>query len=83
MMVRVMLFASHREVMGSGRLELEVPSGCTVGDLFDVLVAQQPAMGALHDFTLFAVNREIVPPTTRLQPGDEVALVQPVSGGVR
>ena len=81
MIVKVMIFASHREIMGTGMLELEVPDGATLDDLFDRLVARQPDLFALRRFTSFAVNREIVESSTRLASGDEVALIQPVSGG--
>lgn len=81
--VHVLLFAAHREVLGCNRLDLDLAEGATVEDVFRNLSDMSPAFAELRAFTSFAVNREIVPPETPLQPGDEVALLQPVSGGAR
>ena len=62
-------------------LDLEVPDDSTPEDLFHLLEARNPAVSALRPYTTFAVNRELVQPSTPLRPGDEVAFLQPVSGG--
>jgi molybdopterin converting factor small subunit len=79
--VRVLLFASHREVFGESRFQLSVPSGTDIEALFGELVTLVPRMADLRSFTTFAVNREVVAPSTILRDGDELALLQPVSGG--
>lgn len=79
--VQVMLFASHREVFGESRLQLSVAEGTTVEGLYGELVERNARFGELRPFTTFAVNREVVAPTTVIHEGDEVALLQPVSGG--
>lgn len=81
MRIEVLLFASHREIVGSGHVVLNVPQGATVEDLFDELESREPLLKTLRPYTTFAVNRQTVDPSTRLSPGDEVALLQPVSGG--
>jgi MoaE-MoaD fusion protein len=81
MRVRVLLFASHREVLGEGRLELDAPEDATPEDVYKLLEERSPALTSLRPFTTFAVNREVVPSTSPLAPGDEIALLQPVSGG--
>jgi molybdopterin converting factor subunit 1 len=81
--VRVLLFAAYRETMGERELELEAPPDCTLADLYGLLEERRPAMSKLRGYTTFAVNREVVPPRTVLRDGDEVALLQPVSGGCR
>lgn len=81
MRVRVLLFASHREMVGQARLELSVPIDTRVEELFDELTRRAPRLQELRPFTTFAVNREVVDSSTILREGDEVALLQPVSGG--
>ena len=81
MSVMVVLFASHREVFGASRVSLSVPPGTSVEALYTELTQRQPRLQELRAFTTFAVNREVVDSTKVLQDGDEVALLQPVSGG--
>ena len=76
MTVRVRLFAMLRERAGRDVLELELPDGARVSD----------ALAALGDLTagfscVLAVNRVYAPESQRLEPGDELALIPPVSGG--
>jgi MoaE-MoaD fusion protein len=76
MVVHVRLFAALRERAGSDRLELELPDGALVAD----------ALAAVDDLArdlplVLAVNREYAAPEDRLSPGDELALIPPVSGG--
>lgn len=77
MHVRVRLFAALREQAGSGSIELELPEGAVVGDVWGAL-----ALGAEPPGLLFARNRAYVDRDAPLAPGDEVALIPPVSGGV-
>jgi molybdopterin converting factor small subunit len=79
--VTVLLFALHRETFGARTVHLSLPAGATVHDRYEELVRRRPAMGDLRPYTSFAVNREWSAGDTILQNGDEVALLQPVSGG--
>jgi molybdopterin synthase catalytic subunit len=76
MQVRVRLFAGLRERAGTGELELELPDGSRVAD----------ALNRLDDVVdgvpvVMAVNQEYAGPEAQLGPGDELALIPPVSGG--
>jgi molybdopterin synthase catalytic subunit len=76
MEVRVRLFAALRERAGTGELELELPDGARVAD----------ALSRLHDVidgvpVVMAVNQEYATRDAPLDPGDELALIPPVSGG--
>ena len=81
MRIEVLMFAAHREISGTGRLTLAVPAGTDLERLYEDIASQVPRMADLRPFTTFAVNREVVPASTVLEDGDEVALLQPVSGG--
>ena len=75
----VLLFAGLAEVAGCARLELEPPWPGTVGELRERLALQISALGQ-SSFRI-AVNQCYVSDAERLQPGDEIALIPPVSGG--
>jgi MoaE-MoaD fusion protein len=76
MNVTVRLFAILRERAGRDRVELELPEGASVAD---ALAAVDDLAGGLS--LVMAVNREYAPADRTLQPGDELALIPPVSGG--
>jgi molybdopterin synthase catalytic subunit len=74
--ITVRLFASLRERAGTGRRELDVPEGFSVGDVWPEL-----GLGDEPPGLLYAVNREYADRGRGLAEGDEVALIPPVSGG--
>jgi molybdopterin synthase catalytic subunit len=74
--VRVRLFAALRDRAGSGSLELDLPAGAVVSDVWRALPLGEEPPGIL-----FAVNREYAEPARQLEEGDEIALIPPVSGG--
>ena len=76
MKVRVKLFAALREQAGTRERELELADGAGVGDVWGAL-----GLGAEPQGLVYAVNRSYVERETRLQDGDEVAVIPPVSGG--
>jgi molybdopterin converting factor subunit 1 len=76
MLVRVRLFAILRERAGTSELELELPEGARVRDAL-----AQVGSGAAGVPVVMAVNREYADADAELGPGDELALVPPVSGG--
>ncbi len=78
MVVRVRLFAMLRERAGSSELSLELPEGACVRD---ALAADAVAALAEGLPLVMAVNREYASADAPLSPGDELALIPPVSGG--
>ena len=70
------LFAALRERAGSAGVDVELPDGSVVGDVWPAL-----GLGDEPGGLLFAVNRTYAQRTTELNPGDEVAVIPPVSGG--
>jgi MoaE-MoaD fusion protein len=74
--VTVRLFAQLRERAGRDAVELDLPEGARVRDALEAvgdLAAGLPVV--------MAVNREYAGADAALAPGDELALVPPVSGG--
>jgi molybdopterin synthase catalytic subunit len=76
MVIRVRLFAALRERAGSDEIELELPDGALVSDALDRVGGLTGDVKAV-----LAVNREYASADTALSPGDELALIPPVSGG--
>ncbi len=75
MRVKVRLFAVLRERAGSETVELELADGATVRDAIDAVSFADGVP------VLMAVNREVAAEDVVLAPGDELALIPPVSGG--
>jgi MoaE-MoaD fusion protein len=82
MTVTVRLFAILRERAGRDSVEIELPEGATVEDAFERLAAA-PGLGDLVGRMplRMAVNREYAGDGTAIAPGDELALIPPISGG--
>jgi molybdopterin synthase catalytic subunit len=76
MHVRVRLFAGLRERAGAAEVELELPDGAVVGD---ALARMTKIAGDTP--VVMAVNQEYADADAPLHPGDELALIPPVSGG--
>ena len=82
MTVTVRLFAILRERAGRDSVEIELPEGATVDDAFERLAAA-PGLGELVGRMplRMAVNREYASAGTTIAPGDELAVIPPISGG--
>lgn len=80
MRIRTLLFATYREMAGTGQLDLELPAGSTAGDLIARL-RERHGLERLPVEPALAVNQVYSPVTTGLSDGDEVALLPPVAGG--
>jgi molybdopterin converting factor subunit 1 len=81
--VAVRLFARYREAAGRNRVEVDVPAGATVEDVWRALSSAHPVLARYRPHTLFAVGNDYVTPERALEPGEEVACFPPVSGGSR
>lgn len=77
-MVEVLLFAKLREIAGADRVQV---SAGTAGDVRRRLAERFPEMVSLLARSPIAVNREFADDSTALRPGDEIAIIPPVSGG--
>jgi molybdopterin synthase catalytic subunit len=81
MRVQVLCFGRLRELLAPEiGIELSLPA--TVGDLWRSLREQYPALSPYEGAIAIAVNQSFASPSTSLKPGDQVALLPPVSGGL-
>lgn len=83
MVLQVRLFAVLRERAGRDSLEIEVAEGATVADALRALAGASEPLGAALEAmpVVMAVNHSYVGEDAALAPGDELALIPPVSGG--
>ena len=81
MKIQLLFFASCRDVTGCRDAEHEVNEGATVGALRQDLLERFPGLSGLSAALSVAVNAEYADEATVLRPGDQVALIPPVSGG--
>ena len=85
MKLKILFFAGLREQLGTSSEEIELPASVsTVAALRSHLRARGGAYEkAFADKALvrIAVNQDMVPPSARIKPGDEVAFFPPVTGG--
>lgn len=78
--VTVRLFGAAAD--RAGTRETEVRTGpVTLDELWTVLAERYPDLSPMHDTLAFAVNEEYARGNARVEPGDEVAVLPPVSGG--
>lgn len=81
MTLTVQLFARAKDLAGRGAVQVELDAAATVADLRRCLMETVPALAGLVPRSAIAVNNEYAHESTTLTPGDEVALLPPVSGG--
>jgi MoaE-MoaD fusion protein len=79
--VKLLFFASLKDIVGSRQLDFDVPSGATVNDLLERLEARYPGLRPYRSIVLTSLNEDYVDRSTVVSDGDEVAIFPPVSGG--
>ena len=81
MKVTVLYFAQARERADCVREQLELPEGCRIEDARAAIAKAHPALESLWPHLALALNGEIARDGMRVEPGAELALLPPVSGG--
>jgi len=78
--IKVLLFGAAAD--RAGTRETQVPTGeTTLEELWLLLAERHPGLSPMRDTLAFAVNGEYARGDTLISPGDEVAVLPPVSGG--
>lgn len=78
--VKVLFFGAAADRAGTREAELPV-TGTTVGELWLLLTERHPELSPMRETLAFAVNGEYARKEDPVSPGDEVAVLPPVSGG--
>jgi len=81
MIVKMLFFASCRDLVGAGEREVTLEAGATVTDLISDIASEHPRFVEMVPSLMISVNQEYVERDSVLEDGDEVAFIPPVSGG--
>src|SRR5262245_21217606 len=81
MQVRLLFFATLKDIIGAREMNLDVPSGAKVSDVWSHLEDRYPGIKAYRQLVLTAINEEYVEGNALVNEGDELAIFPPVSGG--
>jgi molybdopterin converting factor subunit 1 len=81
MRARVLFFGILKELAGVSAEEADFPAGSDLRTVFESYATRFPAVRALAGSIVVARNQEFADLSTRLQEGDEIAFLPPVSGG--
>lgn len=79
--MKVLFFAQARQLAGRDDYSLDVEKALTPSEFWTLLVAAFPALGTLQKSARLARRETYLQPGELLQPGDEIAVIPPVSGG--
>lgn len=80
MQIHILAFGITREICGARAFPLELPDNSDTEALKTLLFERFPRLQALSS-CLLAVNASYAHEPQMLAPGDEIALIPPVSGG--
>ncbi|OFW27550.1 MAG: hypothetical protein A3H27_13600 [Acidobacteria bacterium RIFCSPLOWO2_02_FULL_59_13] len=81
MQVHVLFFGMLKDIVGRPEERVVLDDGSDIARLYELYTARFPRLAEHARSILFSRNREFVGRTERLQEGDEVAFLPPVSGG--
>ena len=81
MLIRVLYFATCREIVGEREGTLELPEGSSITDLISEIGNAHTRFQELEKSLMVSVNQTYVERDYLLKDGDEVAFIPPVSGG--
>lgn len=81
MELEIRLFATLKDRAGQERITVTVAEPATVSTMRDALAESYPSLAPSLSVALVAVNQDFASAETPLEPGDEIALFPPVSGG--
>ena len=81
MNIKVLFFASCRDLMGGSERAMTLAEGATVADLMSKIASEKARFTEMLPSLMVSVNQEYVERDAELREGDEVAFIPPVSGG--
>jgi molybdopterin converting factor subunit 1 len=79
--MKILLFASARQRIGSPEVDIEIAEPASVASLRSAFTAAYPDLAGLIASSRFAVDRKFVEDDTIVSGDQEIAFIPPVSGG--
>lgn len=83
MRIKVLFFAVLKDKAGRSEMNLELAEGSDITKAQEQIIRDIPSLKDSLHRAAFAVNQVYVKSNERLNNGDELALIPPVSGGAR
>ena len=80
-MIKVLFFGAAADRAGTRETELDVRDSVTLAEVWTLIVERYADLAPMRDTLAFAVNGEYARGEDTVSPGDEVAILPPVSGG--
>ncbi len=77
----ILYFAQTRRLAGIASETLSLSDPVSADALWDAILARHPDLAPLRSVTRLARNGEFTDADAVFAPGDEIALIPPVSGG--
>src|SRR6476646_5517634 len=81
MQIRVLFFGILKDLAGKSSDSISLPENATLGDVLSHYEKVIPRLKDTEPSLAMSVNQVYAGRATKLKPGDEVALLPPVSGG--
>jgi molybdopterin synthase catalytic subunit len=81
MRVRILFFGVLKDLVGRPSEDADFPEGADLRAVFDTVATRCPPLKEMARSIVVARNREFAGLTTKIEDGDEVAFLPPVSGG--
>ena len=79
--VKVLFFGAAADQAGARQIEVPVGDRAKLAEIWPVLTDMHPGLAPMRDTLAFAVNGEYARMEDAVSPGDEMAVLPPVSGG--
>jgi len=81
MRVKVLFFGMLKDIVGSAEEQLNLPEGAQLESVFDHYAGRFPRIRQMASSIVLARNHEFSQISARVNEGDEIAFLPPVSGG--
>lgn len=79
--IRILLFASLKEITGVHRFELTINKGTTISELKGILIQQYASLAGKIEHCLTAIDHKYAQDSQEISFSSEIAFFPPVSGG--
>ncbi len=80
-MVKVLFFSQTAQLAGTSAAQWPLVSPCDACAFWESLLKKYPALAHIHSACRLARNGEYLREGEKIHPGDEIAVIPPVSGG--
>ena len=80
MNIQVLFFGIATDLVGKNSIPFQLKENATIKSLKEALLTEYSTLKNIHDFAI-AVNEEYASDDLKINNGDVVAIIPPVSGG--